>query len=56
MNHQSQLDDELERRLIELESVEAADPVHAALGGRSLGWFLGVVLGITAIAWIGSAL
>lgn len=56
MNHQTQLDDELERRLVELESVEAADPVHAALGGKSLGWFLSVVLGITVVAWIGAAL
>lgn len=56
MNHQSQLDEELERRLAELESVEAADPVHAALGARSFAWFLVVVLGVTVAAWIGAAL
>lgn len=56
MNHQTQLDDELERRLVELESVEAEDPVHAALGRRSFAVFLVVVFGIVAVAWIGSAL
>ena len=56
MSHQAQLDEELERRLAEIETEEAGDAVHAALSGRSLALFLAVVVGIAAAAWIGSAL
>lgn len=56
MTTQTRLEEELERRLTEIESSEASDPVHAALSGRSLAVFLAVVVGISVIAWIGTLL
>lgn len=56
MNSHTDIDRELERRLTELETVEAADPAHAMLSGRTLAVFLLVVVGIAAAAWIGAAL
>ena len=56
MSQPDELDLELERRLTEIETVEATDPVHMRLSGKSLGIFLTVVLGITVFAWIGASL
>jgi len=56
MTTQTRLEEELERRLTEIESSEASDPVHAALSGRSLVVFLAVVVGISVVAWIGTLL
>ncbi|WP_165384198.1 hypothetical protein [Leucobacter triazinivorans] len=53
MTTHTSLEDELERRLSEIESVEASDPAHAALSGRSLAAFLSVVVGIALVAWLG---
>lgn len=53
MSTQQRLEDELERRLAEIEGPEASDPAHAALGPRTLTGFLAVVVGIAAIAWLG---
>lgn len=56
MNADTRLAEELERRLTHIETVEAADPVHAKLGGGSLALFLSVV-GVIAIgAWIAGVL
>lgn len=56
MNTETDLERELERRLTELETVEAADPAHAVLSARTLVTFLAVVIGIAGLAWIGAAL
>ncbi|WP_449283784.1 hypothetical protein [Leucobacter sp.] len=56
MSTQTRLEEELERRLAEIETAEASDPAHAALSGRSLAVFLAVVAGISVIAWIGALL
>lgn len=56
MTERTQLEQELDRRLDELESVEAADPAHAPLSARSLVLFLAVVVGVAAAAWIAVAL
>lgn len=53
MTTQTSLEEELERRLSEIERVEASDPAHAALSGRSLAAFLTVVVGVSLVAWIG---
>ena len=56
MHADTRLAEELERRLTHVEANEAADPVHAKLGGGSLALFLGVV-GIIALgSWIAGAL
>lgn len=56
MNQQSPLEEELERRLTELETVEVSDPAHAMLSGGAIAAFLAVVAGIVAVAWIGASL
>lgn len=56
MSTPHRLDEELERRLSQIEGAEAADPAHAALGPRTMTGFLAVVIGIAAIAWIGALL
>lgn len=56
MNHHAQLEEELERRLAEIEAEEAADPVHAALSGRTLTTFLVIAAAIAAVSWIAGAL
>ena len=56
MSNDSNLEQELHRRIIELETSEAADGAHAALSGRSLSSFLGIAAAIVVIAWVGAAL
>jgi len=56
MSTQHRLDEELERRLTQIEGAEASDPAHASLGPRTLAGFLAVVVGIAAFAWIGAML
>lgn len=56
MSKRTQLEKELERRLVEVETIEASDPSHARLSGRSIATFLAVVFGIVAVALIGMAL
>lgn len=56
MSTDTHFERELERRLVELETTEAADPAHAMLSGRTLAGFLGVVVVIAAIAAIGALL
>ncbi|KAM9863510.1 hypothetical protein ACI1US_00567 [Leucobacter sp. BZR 635] len=56
MSEFTELEVELERRLTILETEEAADPVHAAMSGKSLTLFLVVVVGIVAVAILGVAL
>ncbi|WP_125100452.1 hypothetical protein [Leucobacter chromiireducens] len=51
-----ELERELERRLVAIETEETADPVHAALSGKSLALFLGVAAGIVALSVMGTAL
>lgn len=53
---ETELEQELERRLAEIEADEAADPVHAALSGRSLALFFGVAAAIVALSVLGVAL
>lgn len=56
MSTEARLAEELERRLTEVETVEATDPVHAKLGSASLGLFLGVVAVIAVGSWLAGAL
>lgn len=56
MTQHTELEQELDRRLTEIESNEIGDPVHAALSGRSILVFTAVALGIAAAAWIVAAL
>ncbi|GAB2568959.1 hypothetical protein [Leucobacter ruminantium] len=56
MNQQSPLEEELERRLSELETVEVSDPAHAMLSGGAITAFIAVVVGVVAAAWIGASL
>lgn len=56
MAENAELDIELERRLSIIEAEESADPVHAALSGKSLVLFLAVVVGIVIAATIGAGL
>lgn len=51
-----ELEQELERRLVAIETEESSDPVHAALSGKSLALFLAVAAGIVVLALIGVAL
>lgn len=56
MTENAELEQELERRLSAIEAEESADPVHAALSGKSLAIFLAVVVGIVIAAAIGAQL
>lgn len=56
MSEGTQLEQELERRLAAIEADELADPVHAALSGRSLAVFLAIAAGIVVLSVIGVAL
>ncbi|WP_162903621.1 hypothetical protein [Leucobacter sp. wl10] len=56
MSTNPHLEAELERRLTEIETAEAADPAHATLSGRSLTAFLAVVVAVAAVAWAGTLL
>lgn len=56
MSTRTRLDEELERRLTAVETVEAADPAHARLGARTLTTFLVIVVGVVAVSLIGVAL
>ncbi|WP_336660654.1 hypothetical protein [Leucobacter sp. USHLN153] len=52
MHAEMRVAEELERRLTEVESHEAADPLHAKLSGRSLTLFLVVAGVIAVVSWI----
>ena len=54
MTQHSAVDEELERRLLEIETDEVNDPVHARFGARSLVLFVIVSVGI-AVASFGLA-
>ncbi|MGO1435100.1 MAG: hypothetical protein ACTHV4_05835 [Canibacter sp.] len=56
MAQHEKLEEELERRLVELESVDVADTSHARLSAATMTIFGVVVVGIVAVAWMGSAL
>lgn len=56
MTQHTELEQELDRRLTDIESNEIDDPVHAALSGRSIIVFVAVALGIAAVSWIVAAL
>lgn len=56
MPESSEHEVELERRLRAIEAEELADPIHAALSGKSLALFLFVVVAVVAVSVIGVAL
>lgn len=56
MSQNTELDQELERRLVEIETEEANDAIHAALGGRTIAVFLAGVAVIAGASWAVSAL
>ena len=56
MTQHNALEQELERRLHEIETNESADSVHAALSGRSIAVFAVVCVAIAAASWLVAAL
>ena len=56
MSQNAELDQELERRLAEIETAEADDPVHAVLSGRTITLFVTVVVAIAGVSWVVAAL